>query len=312
MSEVIILPPGVSIAILAFLLSLLPAALFIWVWYLRRHDRSVPGSAVAIGFTVGLALVIPAYFLEKKAPLLWEAISPSTAHYFNGAIYPLLSVSDVIYPAIGTFLIVALVEEGVRYIALWLWFRWSKAIDQVFDGLVIGLAAGLGFATLENTLYFFDLFQSGNFDTLVFVFFLRFLVSTLAHISFGGIMGALIAQGVFSVYQRRTMYMRAFLIPWFIHGVYDWLLGVNLTVYAVLLLLAPLFLMVVWSGRRDFLIVNRKNGRLSIDQELPDNHVAKTDSGVFERVESPWNTTSIWLKHRNDKESNLKIMRSHA
>lgn len=312
MNDPIILPPGVAIAILAFLLSLLPATLFIWMWYLRRHDRPIPGSVVAVGFILGLLLVIPAYFLEKQAPGLWTLLSPETAHYFNGAITPLISLSDVVYPAIGTFLIVALIEEGVRYIALWLWFRRSVLVDQVFDGLMIGLATGLGFATLENTLYFFDLFQSGNFDTLVFVFFLRFLVSTLAHISFGGIMGALLASGVFSVYRRRTMYLRAFLIPWFLHGLYDWFLGIDQTVYAVLLLLPPLFILVAWSTRRDFFIINRSGTNAVVEQRLPENHIARTENGAFERLVSPWNTTGVWLKKRGGRKSTIKALRNYA
>ncbi|MDP3997942.1 MAG: PrsW family glutamic-type intramembrane protease [Candidatus Andersenbacteria bacterium] len=304
--QVVVLPPGVAIAILAFLLSLLPAGLFIWVWYLRRHERSVPAMAVVKAFGLGMFLVAPAFLLEKWAPVLWQMISPGTAYYFTGALSPIQGWADILWPAVGTFLIVALVEEGVRYLALWGWFRKSQLVDQVFDGLVLGLAAGLGFATLENSAYFFQLFSAGNFDTLVFVFFLRFLVSTLAHISFGGIMGVMLARGLFSVYNTRRYWWQAFLAPWCLHGFYDWMLAIDQTMYAVLLLLVPLIVLVLWTGRRDFYAIGRdSNGRLLVNQEPPAGSEAKVGRVSGRHYETPWNTQAPWLKFRRAYRSNF-------
>lgn len=291
MIEPLVLPPGISIAILAFLLSLLPACLFLWLWYLRRHDRPVPASTIAIAFVLGMVLVLPAFQLEKTAPVVWEYVSPSTVHYYDGALLPLQTMADVLWPALGTFLIVSLVEEGIRYSVLFFWFHRSRVVDQVFDGLLVGIAMGLGFATLENTIYFFTLFSQGNFDTLVFVFFLRFMVSTLAHISFGGIMGTLLAQGVFSAYSARRYYMQAFLVTWFLHGLYDWLLGVNQAMYAVILLLPSLLMLIFWSDRREFLVVAREGGRVLLAQKPPGD-AAVIDLGDI----SPWNKYAPWLK----------------
>lgn len=287
MTEPIVLPPGVALAILAFLLSLLPAGLFVWMWYLRRRDHYVPARLVTWGFIVGLVLVVPAYYLEQAAPQWWLAISPATAHYFAGALLPLQTIGDALLPAVATFLVVALIEEGLRYVALMVWFRRSRAIDQIFDGLIVGIAAGLGFATLENTIYFFGLFATGSFDTLVFVFFLRFMVSTLAHISFGGLMGALLARGLFSIYRPRLQYWYAFILPWFLHGLYDWLLAVNLVLYAVLTLLAPLIVIIIWSNKREFLVINREGSTISVAQRSPTTPVT--------RALSPWNKNAPWL-----------------
>jgi RsiW-degrading membrane proteinase PrsW (M82 family) len=295
MTEPITLPPGVALAILAFLLSLLPAGLFMWLWYLRRHDRPVPVWIVVIGFIGGAFITAPAFWLEKTAPRLWTALSPATVHYYDGAILPLSSLLDILLPAVGTFIVVATVEEGLRYFFLWLWLRFNPHIDQVFDGLVVGLAAGLGFATVENTIYFFSLFSQGSFDTLVFVFFLRFIISTLAHISFGGIMGTLLARGFFSIYRPRLLFLQAFLLPWFLHGLYDWLLGINLSVYAVLVLLAPLFLLIIWSERRDFFVLNRVNGQRLIDQRPAAGAVVAASTG--------WNQYAPWLTPKRRRAS---------
>lgn len=297
MTEQVLLPPGMSLAIIAFLLSLLPAGLFMWLWYLRRRDNTIPARAVATAFGLGLILVWPAFWLEDFAEEAWLTISPATAHLFAGAVLPLQNPLDVLLPAIGTFLIVAVIEEGLRYILLRFWIWKSAVLDQVFDGLLVGVAVGLGFATLENTIYFLDLFRDGSYDTLVFVFFLRFLISTLAHVSFGGLMGTFLARGLFNIYNARQFTLPAFFLPWFLHGLYDLLLGINQSFYAVLLLLPALLVVVMWSGRRDFFIIHRKHGRLLVNAEAPmDTQKSQDDRRLV--APSPWNVEPPWLVSR--------------
>lgn len=292
-----ILPPGVSLGIIAFLLSLLPAGLFIWLWYLRRRDRAIPARSVALAFAAGLGLVWPAFQLEDLAERVWQFISPATAYYFAGAVLPLQQPLDILLPALGTFLVVAVVEEGLRYIVLRWWIWRSAVIDQVFDGLLVGVASGLGFATLENTIYFLHLFQDGSYDTLVFVFFLRFMVSTLAHISFGGLMGTLLARGRFHIYNARQFTVPAFFIPWFLHGLYDLLLGINQSFYAVLLLLPALVVVTMWAARRDFFVVHRKDGHLLAAEEAPYR--------LQPASASPWNKEAPWMAYPRKSSSRV-------
>ncbi len=305
MNEALTLPPGVAFAIIAFLLSLLPAGLFIWLWYLRRHDRPVPVGVVSLAFVGGMAIVWPAFQLEDLSQVLWLTVSPATVHNFQGAVLPLTSLWDILLPALGTFVVVATIEEGLRYLLLWPWIRFSRHIDQVFDGLVLGVAAGLGFATLENSLYFWTLLQAGNFDTVVFVFFLRFIISTLAHLSFGGLMGALIARGVFDVYRPVSFYVKAFFLPWFIHGLFDLLLGLEQSFYAVLMLLPAIVILFLWTMRRDFYPIQRKQGKLLLVQEAPQTKKAVALKRFWTRFDSPWNVNAPWLRERRSYQTLL-------
>ncbi len=307
MNEGIILPAGLSLGIIAFLLALLPAGFFIWLWYLRRHTRSIPAQSIALAFFGGLVIVIPAFWLEDMANSLWLLISPSTAHNFAGATLPLMRLSDILLPALGTFLVVAVIEEGLRYFVMRLWIQRSKVIDQVFDGLLIGVAVGLGFATLENTIYFWQLFQEGSFDTLVFVFFLRFIISTLAHISFSVLMGALLARGMCDLFNRKVFLISAFLLPWALHGLYDLLLGINQGMYAVLMLLPPLLVLVFWTRRRDFFVVHRKNGRFLASAQPPQTKAVRAVQKVLKTMDSPWNVNAPWL---SKSKAYISVLRS--
>lgn len=307
MIEEAILSPEIALAVIAFLLSLLPAGFFIWLWYLRKHSRLTPPSAVAIAFALGLALVLPAFQLEDWSERVWRFVSPSTVHYFAGALLPLQEFSDILFPAIGTFLVVATIEEGTRYLVIRLWLRRSSAVDQVFDGLLVGVAMGLGFATLENTVYFLQLFRSGDYDTLVFVFFLRFIISTLAHVSFAGIMGALVARGIFDMYNGKRYLFQAFLVPWWLHGMYDLLLGISHGLYAVLILLPPLLVLIYWTQRPEFFILHRKAGKFLAVAQAPRAATTEDVQAILRTLESPWNVNAPWLNHNR---SHARILRA--
>jgi RsiW-degrading membrane proteinase PrsW (M82 family) len=310
MADPIALPPGVALGIIAFLLSLLPAGFFMWLWYLRRSDRSIPALPIALAFGAGLVSVIPAFWLEDFSERLWYIMSPETAHYFAGAVLPLRTLRDVLLPAVGTFLIVATVEEGIRYLIMRVWLYRSKLVDQVSDGLFMGVAIGLGFATLENTIYFLMLFQQGNFDTLVFVFFLRFLISTLAHVSFAGLMGALIARGMFDIYNARRYYLLAFFLPWFLHGLFDLLLGLGLVLHAVLLLIPPLVVFFYWTQKREFFAIYRKDGKLLAAAQAPEQaKELRAVQQILKTMDSPWNKGAPWLSQTKSYRKVLDAMK---
>ena len=295
MEPFILLSPGAALGVIAFLLSLLPAGVFVWLWYLRRRDRALPASIVALAFLTGIGLVVPAFWLEDMASKAWLAISPSTAHYFAGTPNT-FSFIDILLPAIGTFAIVALIEEGLRYAVLRSWITYSrKTIDQVFDGLIIGVAVGVGFATLENTLYFLSLFRDGSYETLVFVFFLRFLISTLAHISFSGMMGVLLARNQFEFLSGRRYGAWAFFIPWLLHGLFDWMLAVQLGAYSVLILLPALLTLMFWSGLPEMFVIHRKNGKLLPTGEVADTPEMRNMMKLLETTHTPWNKYAPWL-----------------
>ncbi len=311
MSDPLILPFGVSIAIVAFLLSLLPAGFFLWVWYLRNNNRSLPAGTIAMAFGLGMFIVWPAYLLEQKAHQLWQIVSPATERYYGGNILPIIHVQDLLLPAIATFLIIALIEEGLRYGALRYWIRRSKKVDQVFDGLLLGVAVGLGFATLENTLYFTSLLGEQQFDTLVFVFFLRFLISTLAHISFAGIMGALLTRGFFHMFRANDYLIPAFVIPWFLHGLFDLMLGTGFGLYAVLLLFPALLTLVVWTTKREFYIVHRSNGAFLETSHMPKDSSMRTLETVTRTKNSPWNKYAPWLDTNKSYRTIFNALKSN-
>ncbi len=252
----------VSIAVLAGLLSFLPVTILFWAYYLRERSPSVPGRVITRFFAVGMLTVLPALLAERGVFRASAEVSPLAASVLFANVVALDSPWDLLRVVVVAFGIVALFEEGFRFLFLRFLVRRSAELDQLIDGLQVGVASGIGFAFIENSLYFLRLFQLQEFDTLAVVFFLRFLISTFGHIVFGGIMGYELGRAVAEPLERRRHLALAFLLPWLFHGVFDALLTIQLSSYAVLLLLPPLFYL--WARYRapELRLRYRLHGRL--------------------------------------------------
>ncbi|MEH6945092.1 PrsW family glutamic-type intramembrane protease, partial [Bacillus sp. JJ722] len=85
-----------------------------------------------------------------------------------------------------------------------------------YDGVVYGSAVSLGFATAENLLY---LVANG----VEFAFGRAFLPVS-SHALFGVIMGYYLGRGKFTENRKRIFLLLALLVPFVLHGLYDYIL----------------------------------------------------------------------------------------
>src|SRR3989338_9260850 len=148
------------------------------LWYL--FASLFAGMGIALGLYHGERFLLPLIGLE------WSIVPLKVD-----------SIYDVATPLLFSFLFAAGIEEAVKYIFLWRYFRVSE-VNQVIDGMKLGLWLGLGFAFVENTLYFtnFYLHKAPSVDfmnTLV----LRGVIATLAHGLYGIVGGYYLALAKF-------------------------------------------------------------------------------------------------------------------
>jgi RsiW-degrading membrane proteinase PrsW (M82 family) len=240
------LSDAISIVIIAALLSLLPVVILLWIYYVRQKQPSVSGTSVAKFFAMGIVCVGVSVLLEKGVYSLWGFLSPGTVDLFFSENIIIDSFFAILLAGLISFGVISLVEEGSKFFFMRFLVRRMTDIDQIIDGVQLGIALGLGFAFLENTLYFLKLFRSFEFDTLVIVFFLRFLISTVGHICFGGFMGYYLTRAKFHVTEKRAFSRKAFLYPFLMHGFFDFLLAIQLSFYNVILLSVPVLILWLW------------------------------------------------------------------
>lgn len=154
---------------LGLLLLAVAPSLFIFL-YLYRKDRYEPEPLrlVIWIFFLGTVAVIPAAFIELLFP--------------SG-----IFVSAVVAPV---------VEEAIKFLVVFLTIYRNPEFDEPVDGIVYAMAAGLGFATLENILY---VLEGGLMVGIV-----RAIASVPGHVVFSCIWGFALGTAKFRPEEDRT------------------------------------------------------------------------------------------------------------
>ncbi len=255
------LEDSIALAIIAGLLSLLPVMILFWVYYMREKQPTVPGRAIVKFFTLGAAAVGLSLAMEYAEQWAWYRFSPNTIHFFYAQNVAYDSILYVLLAFLVQLLFVALAEEGFKYLLMRRALSRTADADQLIDGVQLGFAVGLGFAFLENTIYFLDLFSQYQFSTLVVVFFLRFLYSTFGHMTFGGVMGYLMMRGLVHPTERKRYIRLAFLVPWLLHAIFNFLLDTNMSFFLPPLLALAFFFFWSWWHDGQFFQLHVLHGR---------------------------------------------------
>ena len=175
----------------------------VWAVFLRRIDifRPQPLSILVLVFLLGVCSAMVALvlgdFLPEYLPL------PSGPSWFQGLAH------SVIY--------IGFVEELVKFLPVLLLAGLFRPPEEPFDLILLGGMSALGFATLENSLYF-----TRNGLGLVYP---RFLYSTGMHLAMTGtICYAWVKAMVFRKNSRFARVALGFLLAALVHGSYDYFL----------------------------------------------------------------------------------------
>jgi protease PrsW len=169
------------LAIASLIFAVVPMGLYLWlVWLMDRYDRE-PFGLVALNF-------------------LWGAI---------GAIILSIVFSVLLTGSLGagefvsTVAVAPLVEESMKGVFL-LGMARSRHFDNITDGVVYGIAIGLGFGMTENFLYFLG---ASSPEEWVFLVVIRSLFSAVMHAMATGIFGAFVGLTKFNL-RRQTWLLR--------------------------------------------------------------------------------------------------------
>ena len=156
--------------------ALAPIVFLAWFVYTRDRYEKEPRKLILKTFVIGAILVVPVIVAE----LVGSLILPPSADPFGLFLHFLL--------------VVALVEESSKYLAVRISVYRSREFNEPMDGLVYGAIAGLGFAAPENLLYVLS-----RGATLGIV---RGVLSVPGHALWGSIIGYYLARQKFTGSRR--------------------------------------------------------------------------------------------------------------
>ncbi|MBW2699768.1 MAG: PrsW family intramembrane metalloprotease [Deltaproteobacteria bacterium] len=177
--------------------ALIPSLLLLWYFHAKDVHRE-PGEVIWATFGLGVAIIAPVLLVDGLIYLLLPDFS--SMPYAKGA-------SDA-------FLMAAIPEEFFKFTVLWLYVLRHKEFDEPMDGIVYGVVASLGFATLENIIYTAD----GGLGVAI----LRALTAVPLHAFLGAIMGYYVGQMRFGKPEMRSKNLwMALSMPMLLHGLYD-------------------------------------------------------------------------------------------
>ncbi|MBQ1224165.1 MAG: PrsW family intramembrane metalloprotease, partial [Oscillospiraceae bacterium] len=125
--------------------ALLPALVLCIFVFIKDRVEKEPFSLLLLLFILGVISCFPAAEIEGVLFSALDGIFAPFTYVKDGVTY-LSGISYYIYHALKYFIGVALVEEGVKFLALFLVTRNNKNFNCLFDGLIYSVFVSLGFA----------------------------------------------------------------------------------------------------------------------------------------------------------------------
>ncbi len=162
---------------------------------------SIVAALIPTLFYTGLIYWVDQYEKEPLwllvAAFLWGAIPSILIAYVFNTVFA-IPVYAVAGQETGNLLaaifIAPPVEETIKGLALLgILFRWRHEIDSPLDGIIYGATVGMGFAMVENVVYFMDNLVTGGTEAWGINIFMRGVIFGLNHALFSSMTGLGIA-----------------------------------------------------------------------------------------------------------------------
>jgi len=163
---------------IALLAGIIPALLWLWFWLKEDRLHPEPRSLIILSFLVGMLATAIAYPIERMIA--------SNAPTDNNLLL---------------FTLWAIVEEGLKFIGIYLVALRSGYFDEPIDAVIYFVTIGLGFAALENAMFLLNPINTGDYTQAFLLGNFRFIGAMVLHVAASAIVGIALA---FSFYERRV------------------------------------------------------------------------------------------------------------
>jgi RsiW-degrading membrane proteinase PrsW (M82 family) len=196
------------------LVSIAPAlALAGYFWY-GDPTRREPLEPLAITFILSI-------LFASFAAVVNSLLSPITV------IPASLGLPAVLGFPLFFFIVVAPIEEFVKWLSIRVHAYKTETFDAVIDGVVYGAIAGLGFAAIENLIYIVNAFTSSAsagmatpISDAIDRAYLRAFVGP-GHVIYSAFAGYYLGLAKFNPDNRGPIVVKGLVIAAFIHGLYN-------------------------------------------------------------------------------------------
>jgi len=206
------------------LLAALPGVLISYAIFRADKYEREPAGLLVLCFALGAAATVPVVAVERS---VLSALGTPPYHLAQTALL--------------SFGVLALAEEGAKFLLLRGVAFPQRVFNEPFDGIVYAVLIAMGFATLENIAYA-DRF--GLQTTVV-----RTLTAVPAHLAFAIAQGYYAGRAKFDPANQNRLLARGFGLSVLLHGTYDVLILQNWSRWLVALGTAALYMALFFFSR---------------------------------------------------------------
>jgi RsiW-degrading membrane proteinase PrsW (M82 family) len=222
-----------TILIITLLLTVAIGPALFWLIFFYRKDKyaSEPLSWIVKIFLLGALITIPVVICE--------------------------SIAGILISEFALFVIVApVMEECGKYFVVTRYVYTTSEFNEPVDGIMYAVAAALGFATIENTLYIFSI-PLTELPTLFSVVFVRAVLSVPGHALFSAIWGYSLGIAKFGTLRDGPKIITGLAVAIVFHGLFNFLLMSFLGIALLLLIVIPYLWWLAQRNIRDALEKSR-------------------------------------------------------
>jgi RsiW-degrading membrane proteinase PrsW (M82 family) len=198
-------------------ISFAPIILILIYIYKRDKYEKEPMGLLLISLVAGAVITLPILLVEM---FLMELV-----HFqdiFANAFYE-------------GFIVASMTEELFKYLAFTIFIWRNRNFNELFDGIIYASYISLGFAAVENFFYVYGYgYEVGA---------LRAFTAVPAHALFGITMGYYFGLAKFNESKRARYLWLAIIMPFILHGFYDFFL---MSDNGLLLLVFLAFVVFMW------------------------------------------------------------------
>lgn len=210
------------------LITIAPSILIVFFFVFLDKFKE-PKKIIIVTFLFGILITIPAGYLNDFIMDTFESKSK-----VNNAL-------------LGGFFAGGLVEESLKFLVLYFYILKEKAFNEPMDAIVYGIVVSLGFATLENYHYVYRLAEYFNAEPISIAYARSYSAIPL-HALCGVIMGFYFGMYVFV--SGGINLSLALIVPYIIHGSYNFLVSFPNNYYLGVILIALIFSIFLYKNVR--------------------------------------------------------------
>ena len=181
------------------LLALAPAVILMMYVYFRDKYEKEPIKLILKGILLGAVIIFPVGLIENYIIGFGTGLAKIPKAAFDG------------------FIVAGATEEAFKYFVVFILIWRNRNFNEKFDGIVYAVSVALGFAAIENLFYVFS-------NNSMQVGLLRAFTAVPGHAIFGVVMGFYLGMARFSINGKWKWLLRAFTVPWLLHGIYDFMI----------------------------------------------------------------------------------------